>query len=721
MPIHDSATRAEMTPLKTYWVFSLLCVFSLVCASPAPPNRIVPLYWEKSIGEALASRDDFYKKCDIDRSPAHFSQYFSADGAASLEKKLTLLTDSLSPWHHFLWGMYNAPSSIKEAQDHFNKAIARAGDNPGLTWVLFIEFQRVSQFQWAEKCLWNLERMMLENGACRATIIALQLLDFSRQTASLQIDYEKWSRRFDNQGRGPALLHLMRALPRHPTAIFTLFEEYAVQLNNSWFVQASAVEYLYRWLRCAILVFIIVSFLVFSIAALPVALHPLSELYPSSLSPRIRFVFSLLIYMCLLNFGLIPFFILTAILLWQHLEKPRRILLSLCLTLIVLSPLDAWLMEALRASLSPNHPVGLLRTTLDEGYSVETEYALNRCLTENAGDPACQCAAAILSLKQHRYEQALTTITSAERLSPHDPVIIITAGNINFALGNFIKASEYYIRSINLFPDYEMAYYNLGQVHLATMKMVEGSDLISRATRVNSRRVNAFVEDNTSYFGAAWPPLRHFMQPEYKPGHFWWNLFLMRNIAHPDLWQTWSPAFFGLPPLYFMLLMPLAIIFIISARSRSARNNRIKKVFFCKLCGIPLCKKCKTGNFCLDCLKVSYQTNNETADQTAETRILRNRRIVNLSIIAVLDLLFPGAGLLYHRRERMVAAVALLAISSLVFAAYCSLLAFSFPSPAWITQNYAIACAGGCGIYSIVFAIKAINAFSRGLQSKEKK
>lgn len=702
---------------KELWIICVTCLISLTLAN-ANPDKQSPLFWELSIQHALASRDSYYKINDIDRLPTQFESLLTESGRSTLAKKLVINPDTLSPWFYFLSGIYHAPVSTATAIAHFSRAMQLAGEDPGLTWVLFMEFRQAGQYQWAEKCLRQLERMFLLSDAQAAPIISHQLLMCAQMDASSSFDYIGWSKRFDQHGSEQIIAGLSKKTSGRPMAFFGLCREGWSLLSTSWFVQLRLFDYAYRWLRCGCIAFIIIFFLILGLRALPVALHPLSELYPSMLSPRLRLILSLILFMSTIAFGFIAFLLLAAVLMWPHLERSRNILLSLCVCAIMLAPLDAWLSDVFKVSLTPTNAIGLLHRALDEGYSVETENEIIRFLNKNPRNPLAHLTAATMSLKQKNYDEALIRINGAEKLQPGDPVILLTAGNIHFALGNLEKAAAYYARCITTYPEYEMAHFNLGQVDLLTMKMVEGSDLIARATRLNAARVNTFIAKNDAYFGNSWPS--HFMQPDYKPFYFWKNIFPRNASGGSTVWASWSASFFGMPPIVFLILMPLLLGTIFSLQSRSAKHNRVKKIFYCKLCGIPLCKKCKTGQFCIECVQATRQIQHESADQRAESRIVRRRYLTGVYLKMALDCLFPGAGLFYTRTERLALPVLMMIISALVYATYYALISFTFAYPFWIVQKWFIAAALLCGLYSLFGLIRASMAMIFELKTKER-
>jgi Tfp pilus assembly protein PilF len=703
---------------KLFWIVCCACLIPLTSLYANAPRQ-APQFWEESIQQAFASRDSYYKINDIDRLPSHFENLLTESGRSTLAKKLALRPDTLSPWFHFLSGLYTASSSTSAAIAHFSHAVALASQEPGTSWVLFIEFRQAGQYQWAEKCLTQLERQFLLSGAQSVPIVSHQLLHLAGLDPSSSIDYLQWSKRFDLHGTGQLAARFSPLLLFKPAQLFSLASEGFGMLGESWFLQMRFLDFFYRWLRFALIAGILALFLSFLLRALPTALHPLSELYPSTLTPRLRLTLSVILFVSTIVFGLLPFLLLAGILIWPYLDKPRNVLLALCLAGIVLSPLDAYLLDVFRVSLAADNGIGLLHRAVDEGYSVRTENDIVDFLNKNPQNPTAHLAAAMMSLKQKNYDEAAIRIGAAQKLQPEDPVIILTAGNIEFARGAYDKATALYTSCINLFPEYEMAYFNLGQVYLMTMRMVDGADLIGRATRLNGRSVNAFIAKNDAHFGNSWPV--HFLPPDYKPLYFWKNIFRANAAGGQQGWATWSASFFGLPPLVFLILAPLLLIVILPIQSKKASGSRVKKIFYCKLCGIPLCKKCKTGQFCIECLQSAHRINQESAaDQNAENRILRRRYLTGVYLKMVLDCLFPGAGLLFRRSEKLLLPFVLICLSALTYATYYALITFCFAYPFWIVKGWFVTATILCLLYSLLGIGRALYVFSHEIRTKER-
>jgi tetratricopeptide (TPR) repeat protein len=710
---------------KAYWFICLLSMFFYISPAQTDTLRYSPYFWEENIRTALRSRDDFYRSLDIDRLPLHFSHYFTIEGIQTLTVKLARVPGDSVIWYHFLKGMALAPSSLTSAQTHFNQAVSLCAADPGFTWVLFFEFNQVGQDLWAEKCLQQLERICLLRGVYSAPILSRLLFELARETksrppSSISIDYAEWAKRFDSQGITPALLKFFVHREGIFPAVSGLIADFFHLLKNSWHFQLMCVDALYRWVRLVIIVFIMVFFIVISLRSMPVALHPLSEIFPTLISTRVRLVLSVVIYLSLLCLGPIPFLLLTGIILWPFCDTNYKYILSVCLALIVASPLDVRFQDNLRRATSPERNTGLFHRAVHEGYSPELDFALSRSLMGNPDNLIANVASATIALKQGDLNKASIRITAAEKSDPDDPCVLVTAGNILCANGNLPGAADYFSRCINNHPDFVTAYFNLGQVYLATMKMVEGNDLISRATRLNSQLVDSYIGKNTRHFGSAWPESRRFMMPDYTPEFYWKNVFRQKNTGAPDP-DRWPPMFFGMPSAIFLAIVPFSLVLMLIVRTRVFTRDRVKKIFYCKLCGLPLCKKCKTGQFCLNCLQATYQTHNGSADQTVENKIVRYRSIRKTLVTTGLNLFCPGAGTLYAGGKRIVSAVSVFLVSSAFFAAYISLFTISSPYPFWYTDTLAAILMVMGGTYTVIFALFSIKSLAANLKAGEAK
>lgn len=666
---------------------------------------------EMPVIKALNSRDRFYKKVEISRDKTTFPLLRTQNGILALKNQLKSNIDLFSPWYRFLSGLVNLHSSDEAtASMNFEEAVKCAQYNPGLIWVLFIEFYDAGLEKWADKCLKQLEKDFLSTGALSAPVLSQQLMTIARsegKNGNYQ-SMEKYIERssyFEHYPFWQTFYKGWTNLPRQPLQIINAYSKCTNMILKSWPLQLKFLYYLYKWFRYAVIFFIGIILLTISLKTMPIALHQFACLFPHNAGPRLRYIFVIAIFLSLASFGIIPFLLFTIVYLWPYLEKTKKLLIGFITILLILSPIDARIQEIFRATFSKNQPPGLLQRSISENYSADLENQILEYIEHNDSDYLCRISAAILNLKNSHPAAALVHIKHYEELIGNDPVALVTTGNIYYSNNDLEKSKTYYKKCLKAFPQNEYAFFNLGQINLSLMNTSEGTEQISKAADINPELINTFLEKNASCFPDSVPVLRQFIQPDYKPGYFWRHLFLKNCGSWKSTSKMWGATSFGIPPLLFLLIFPIIIALLL------AKFNTVNKsILSCKLCGSTMCLKCHMGLLCISCAQNIGTIHNEKLTVNKKLKIQDRTLIKEKYIHTILNIFFPGAGNLFKDSTVSFINIVLLLLTSIIYASYTSLFVFNFSYPFWIVKNFFTLLFCCLFIYNILFTIHYLRA-----------
>ncbi len=704
--------------VKSKHTICLLLLYGIVVLSTHVSAAYTHLLWERSISTALNNRDDFYQTVGITHEEATFNMLWTSKGRLALQEQLELNIYPDIPWYHFLLGIVNCQISINVAVKNFNTAIRCAESDPGSMWVLFNEFRQAKQEDWADKCLRNLEREFISSSALSAPVISQQLLAIAKQehqrgNPENAEKYIAWSSRFERYPFWQTVYKGVYSFPQKTTDLIQAVIKCIAMIKNSWLLQLTLFNYIYHWFRFICIAFICMVLLTLSLETMPVALHPVLEFFPAGITSRLRYLLSIALLLSLSVFGFIPFTLLVSLLLWRHVKGQKRILLLISLVLITLSPMDARIQEMFRMTLSPDQSLGIFRRAISEGWHIDIEKRVQENLKTNHDDYLAYTSAAILGLKKNDMQSATSYIKKAEEIAPTDPVVLITAGNIYFSAGNEQRAQSYYTKCIEHFPTDATALFNSGQLNLNLLNTAEGTQQLAKAAELQPEMVNTFIEKNADFFSDNWPRLRQFQQPDYSASYFWKKVF----PAYTGSWEStgvlWGATLFGIPPLVFLCIAPVLLLILLTAK----KVHPVEKIFFCKLCGNPMCRKCRVGLLCTDCIQATDEVRNETLNKHVTRQILRHKEFIRLLTSNILRGLFPGTEKIYKRTSFKVSGILLLVSTCMIFGSYGSLLTVTFSYPFWIIQKLFIALICCLLVYNITVVTRAIINLIKELKS----
>lgn len=666
------------------------------------PSMAAPLFWENEISTALDARDSCYAIAGIDTAMFRRLQVDSS--------RITKLSpDTMCVWFDFLNGL-SCPDSDESAVLWFKRALLASDKDPGRLWVLSVEFDRCGKQSWEEKCFDKLELLFLISGANSAPVLSQQLLCKSAVASThgntREADFfDGWALRFDRHSTVPVILaKLARGITDFPAAA-GLARQLVISVSNSWEAQFGTARAIARWL------FLVAQFLVAGILLglgarlLSPSLHVWAERFPDVFSSRGKLFLMAAVFFSAVFLGAIAFLWISFFVVWRRLSPRDKIPAVVALSLFLLLPLSVRLSDMLDRTLSAGGSVSLYKQVIDEGwYEALDSVVASRAI--NGPDYLVHTGAALYSCKKGAPGSAFPQLKMAQALAKDDPLVIVAAGNALYYAGDLAGARNAYQQCIRLHPAYEPAYFNLGQYCFATMETAKGMDYTTQAARLNAVSVDSFIKKNDEYFSKDWPPLRQLMWPDFTPAYFWKNIFPAYCGTLNTAQERFGALFFGMPILWYAVLSLLLAALLFGFNSSVWSKDFAKRVSACKLCQTPVCRKCKRGTICRDCFGATQHIRNEQIRQRIMGKIQQKSLRTRAVTAIVLDLLFPGTGLLY-RGVPAYQSLPLVAATSMVYASAVAFVRASFDYPAWALHQLAAPLWSAFAAYVAIFAIRA--------------
>ncbi|MDO5576129.1 MAG: hypothetical protein Q4F84_03550, partial [Fibrobacter sp.] len=556
------------------------------------------------------------------------------------------------------------------------KAINYSHKDPGTTWLLFIEFTKINNSEFANKALLQLHKLLLEYGAQTSSIISQQLIHFAIESKSNKAEsqqYMNWAKIFDPYSSRPQQEEFWANFPGSVFTNFKYFFSSAFKLSNNWEPHLKTVYSLYMWFRNAAALFIFLVFLIYTMRFLPYAAHSLADRFPDNVSLTLRTILACGIILSFVSFGIIPFLWFSAFFLWRFINNTKEKLLFLCaLFLLLFAPLDTSIQGFYKKTTDPESTAMLFSKAVSEGYSEQEHRKIYTFCKNNPSDYLANLSNAMYSLKNNNLVSSLNYGEQALALHPHDPVVQINVGNIFFLNENFDKAKNLYKLASD--KGYITAQFNLAQCLFHENQTAAATEHIEKAALKDPDRINTFLKNNDTYFTDMWPALRKVMFTDYQAKSLWTSIIPSEIFNNKEATVLWGNAFLGLPPKgsFIFTAVMFAILLAITIRSSSRKN--LRTVFECRFCGRVICRKCKTGLLCQSCSDAIKMVHNEKSLHSIQMSIWNNFHRFRIIREWVFDILFPGTGLLLGERKPFWVSIAWVSATSLIYSLYFSIL-----------------------------------------------
>lgn len=652
-------------------VYLLGCALLLLHPLVATGSTPAP-FWADQIDSALTMRDTRFASLTEGASVSQHITAWSNERIARVAALVNSLPDGNDPWSAFIAGIL-LQSDSGNATTPFTSALHRAKDDPGTTWLLFIEFKRYNQTTWMDSALTQLEKQMFTAGARSATVIARQLLHYGTRNKLLAKHdktayYYSWAHRFDPYETTSIRYRALTSFPLHLTALFSATAEYLTILRTSWITQFSLLHHLYHSIRLTLLLFVCMTMGVLSVKYFPLALHRLAHYYPENVPLWLRTLLASAIITATVAFGLLPFMWLLIFILWRYVPKNERFFLFTTLFMLIVAPFDAAMITRIDSILKPDSPPLLFSQATNEGFT-HNAYSVS-LYRQNSEQPDM-----LSSLTAHTYaiknEAAVhygrIPATDLATTHPEDPVVQTIAGIDNFLSGSPIEAQAFFEQAIAHAPQDVPAFFNLSRCYLAGNDATAAMDVLATAAEIEPVTVNTFIQHNDNHFSDQWPPLRQIMFPNYTPGQFWNQLFLPYGKYTDSTRTIWGLAFFGIPPGASSIFFILLALILIAVQKLDKSDRRIRRLFACKYCGRIICRKCTNGILCVTCSDATqFIRNPQTLADTRNAILTRFRQFRTLRS-NLLNLLVPGSGTLLTDQPSYLVATLLIILSALSY------------------------------------------------------
>jgi len=699
--------------IKLFW-FLLLAV----CSGAYPATS---LFWADQINSALNQKESFFNSLALSLDSTAIQNW-------DVNRKLTVLealdySPSLDdPWYHLTRGLIDGSLSDTSQTAFFNRALFLAQNDPGTVWLLFFELQHNKFYSWADKCLEQLQKLMLQAGASSCKLIASQLLYIGiRQEKKDKADALRiydWAKKFDPD---QSVFSKRIAWNHFPFDLSSFIQEYKsilYQLKNSWNAQLQVVTNIYEWLRVFLMLVILTPLLILTFKYIHYSLHQISDILPYSVPLFLRAPLVTLTYFSTALLNLYVLLWSSAFLIWKHLSHHEKKLLSISLVLMVFSPLDSYIRSALYLAADPSGPLKSFSRAVNEGYSEDHYKAILARTSKDEKDYLAALSASIYELKNHDFASATINIRNVQSLPNDDPVFLITAGNLHYLKNDIEKAELFYRQILKNDKKNAEALFNLAQCQLRKLKTITATEYISDAANIKPNLVNSFIHSNEKFFSRNWPPLRQIMFSDLSPKFFWTRYFPDYTLKSKNASVLWNPKFFAIPPLISVIIFLVLFMILVILFRDSHDQKKPKKLFECRFCGRIICRKCKSGTLCQSCYEATQFMSNEKSLEKMRKIISAQTKKINLVKCAIVGIVFPGADKLLGSEISIWKVLLNLLASSAVYATYKSVfssMSVSCSEPLLLVILLLVLPI----IYNIYFIIKSIKETIQGFRESQ--
>ncbi|MGE5670599.1 MAG: tetratricopeptide repeat protein [Fibrobacterota bacterium] len=675
-------------------------------------------YWFGAIDSALNVRNQTFNQQAIESA----TQIIPIDNAKK-EQILSRLDFAIGPnaWIFLIKGFLLSDNNPTASDSLFRLAINTSQNDPGTTWLLFVEFTRYEFSNFADSSMMSLYKQLTSSGSDASAVISLQLKYLAKyysEQKNFQVTNRlyNWIEKFDPDQTWSHKRRFFQSFPGDIDGMKVALFTYISTMSRSWVSQTNLLSDNYFWIHTFFTVLLFSLFALISIKYFPLAVHHVSDLYPLSVSSTLRTLLASLIVISTLFFGVNVFFWLTSILVWPHVDKKDKSVLLLAILILILSPLDTRIRVMSDSIKDPEGSIVMLKKSISDGVTDEFFSKLTLKYSNNKDNPYFISAIAIASYKKGDLAFAQQMINKALALKNNDPVITVMAGNIAFQKGDYVKANEYFQKAVSL-PDRDVsALFNLGQCYLMQKQTLPGTESIDKAAKEDNLTVNSFIQQNDMLYSDNWPSIRKLMIPDFTASYFWKNVFFRNNGSWQTANERWGTSFIGFNALTSFFIFILLFITLLLVSFFKA-PSRIKKLFECKYCGRISCKKCAHGILCCLCdHQIAYITTDKKLDKI-RISIIGKFAKVRFFREMLIDMLFPGSSRFLNSKKSSASSIFLLSITSIVYSGYLFLIRRSEENSIGVDFYLILAL---LLVYNIVFILRRAGDIQRFLKTSSK-
>jgi tetratricopeptide (TPR) repeat protein len=668
-----------------------------------------PIFLEHEINSAIENRDDFYK--EIQATELLFPYDTSDSIASQILNRLNVYDDKHTLWYYFLSGLGYISSNSDSASIYFFKALNSTENDIAKTWVLSNEFQRCHRLYWEIRCLEKIQYLMLSSGGITAQTISQPLYqkavsEEKKANYNVATTYYSWVHEFDYMSPLSWIREMRHGSLFHPFKMYTPLVTICRTIKSEWPLQLSIALYMTIIFKNFIIFLLIGISLLLAFIHVPGAFHGIIEKIPINISQKTKLYLCIIVLLSVIAIGIIPFIWLLILFLWKYCKGRDKWLLRIECLLLVLYPLIIRMEDMVRRNYSPQSSPMLYLKTLNEGYDSELEKIIRKRAIADKNDYLAYMAAAISAIKNNELVSAGAAIQRAEYLNNKDPAVLLTKGIILYNTGNYYEAESVFKTGCSLYPEYPEVFFNAGQSCLASNKTISGMEYVNKAAKL-SPEVNAFIAINDRLFSKNWPILRQLMPPKYQSKYYWKNVFPEYCGSWNTANELWGFSFIGLNIRLYIILSIITILGLFSA-DRFFWNSSQPEGFVCRLCGVSMCRKCKKGMICLKCFNAVNQIRNESIRQRIIEKILLKNRLVKNIKANIIDIIFPGCGMLYRNHDKTMHGLVLLVVSSALYPLFLTMVSVSKSYSYMAIEDIMRPIIIVLPLYSVFFLIRAL-------------
>jgi tetratricopeptide (TPR) repeat protein len=220
--------------------------------------------------------------------------------------------------------------------------------------------------------------------------------------------------------------------------------------------------------------------------------------------------------------------------------------------------------------------------------------------------------------QQGRFEEALSIYEDLYFNKRQTVAIINNLANIYILYDEPAQAESLYQRAI-LMGDRGEPYFNMGLLKLKNLDYLESSEYMEEARK---RQFSSLQQEPVD------------IQPSNED---FYRLIFAEELRYSGLVKN----IYMLP---FILILVLSFLPI-----------RLSPPFFCSSCNRPVCNNClkeiEDETLCQDCFTKFKSTQNQTIEEDLRRSVGKIRRKIHKVIVYVLNILVPGAGLVYLQKH----------------------------------------------------------------------
>ncbi len=425
-----------------------------------------------------------------------------------------------------------------------------------------------------------------------------------------------------------------------------LLDGLTVYFNNSlYFLETAGNISVFILLALALSICIFILLMV--IKYLKPLLHDFGDLFPSFVPRFASFLFgiTLLLIPVVFHFGAgITGLIWLLAVAGYLIKKERVVVYVLCILLITL-PFILNFLGSFVLSVSENGIIEmeLVRNGYWDNNIIKALESLNQ---KNPANKNIKFSLANVYKKSGRLNEALEIYNSLLE-TDLKPYVMNNIANIELALGEIDSAINKYRDTISLNNTLAETHYNLGQILILQDPFgSEGTDEISRAKELSPELISYYTKifDGRNINRRAidislkrWNLLAEF----FKFSSDKVNLFTSAIPVFSNLKSEWTASIFG-----FILMASFLIIVLLQNKFRIFSS-------FCIKCNGIVCSRCTQGgenfNYCNECNKIYFQKSiTDPKEIYRHERKRKLRKDIRNQIFRLVNIVFPGAGLIYN-------------------------------------------------------------------------